>query len=273
MSIEFQISGLMICVIFALFYVHKKRLNIYSQKIFFFTLGAMIILLVLDILSVVAITYQSVWPRLVVLALCKVYLVFLITCTCLALVYILVDVYGEQKHKKISKGLLIKTLLEAVVIFMLPIYIYADESAAYTYGPCTLAVYLFAGIDILTIIVVALVCKKKIYPRRWFAFMIWISLWVAAAAIQFFNSHILLVGFAAAMGMLILFVFLENPESNYSQQSGCFNTYALECYLKHLFENGRSFKAIGLFPEVYIEDKARVAAIKRNKKVYLFAWM
>ena len=61
-------------------------------------------------------------------------------------------------------------------------------------------------------------------------------IWLVSAGLQFFNDGLLIVGFASAVGVLIQFVLLENPEANLERSLGCFNAYALSEYAKQLSE-------------------------------------
>ena len=84
--------------------------------------------------------------------------------------------------------------------------------------------------------------------------IVWILIWILGAVIQFFNNALLLVGFAGSLGVLILFVVMENPEGNMERQLGCFNSYALTEYLKQLYEDGETFAAL----EISFENGRRL---------------
>lgn len=71
-------------------------------------------------------------------------------------------------------------------------------------------------------------------------------LWIIAATIQFLNNAILMVGFATAIGVLVLLVIMENPESNLDRKLGCFNSYALTEYMKELLKRGQKFSMLSL---------------------------
>jgi EAL domain-containing protein (putative c-di-GMP-specific phosphodiesterase class I) len=66
------------------------------------------------------------------------------------------------------------------------------------------------------------------------------SIWAAASLIQGLNNEFLLVGFATAIGMMILFFELENPEANMDRETGLFNTHALTEYMKQKQKDGES---------------------------------
>ena len=56
--------------------------------------------------------------------------------------------------------------------------------------------------------------------RRVLAICLWMAIWFVAAIIQFINNELLIVGFASAIGVLILFVIIENPEANFDKKLG-----------------------------------------------------
>jgi len=58
------------------------------------------------------------------------------------------------------------------------------------------------------------------------------------------------VGFASVVGVLILFVVVENPQANIERKFGCFNAYALSEYTKQLFARKVGFSLL----EITIED-------------------
>lgn len=58
-----------------------------------------------------------------------------------------------------------------------------------------------------------------------------------------------IVGFASALGVLILFVLMENPEANLEHQLGCFNAYALTEYMKRCCEQKKELAILEIFFE------------------------
>ena len=88
--------------------------------------------------------------------------------------------------------------------------------------------------------------RKKINSRSRFAVMIWMSIWIICALIQFLDNSLLIVGFASAIGVLILFTIIENPEANIDRRLGCFNSYAFAEYTKQLFENNVAFSFLDI---------------------------
>lgn len=241
MNIQIQSSGLIILAFLYIFYKSNRTLQLYSEKIFRRTLYISIISLSLDILSLIVIDIMEQIPRILVITVCKLYLMSLILEAVSALSYVMTDLYSEKEHIRITRFLWLTALIQSFVVAFLPISVYKNETVAYTYGASVIMVYVFTIIHILSTVVVIFAFWNKINKRRRFAVGLWMFIWMVAAAIQYLNNSILIVGFASVVGMLILFVVMENPESNLDRRIGCFNSYALSEYSQNMFEKKNSF--------------------------------
>ncbi|MBQ8199094.1 MAG: EAL domain-containing protein [Lachnospiraceae bacterium] len=250
MNIQIQVCGMIILVLLFVFYRSQKSLQLYTEKAFYMTFCMAIINLALDILSILFIEYRALFPDVAVRGVCKLYIISLVWEAAFALHYVLVDLLSERSHRKWKGFLVCLTCLESAVVTAFPIYIYHGEGVTYTYGPSTLFVYAFTLIYILATIVVLAIFGKRLNKRRRFAVGVWMTVWVSAALLQYFNSALLVVGFASVIGVLILFVVVENPQANIERKFGCFNAYALSEYAKQLFARKEKFSLL----EITIED-------------------
>lgn len=280
MNIQIQSFGLIILVLLFVFYKSNKTLQLYSEKIFRRTLYMSIISLSLDILSLVVINYMDSLPELLVITLCKLYIMSLIWEAVCALSYIMTDLFGEKKHIFITRLLFVGMLVQSLIIVPLPINIHKTETEVYTYGPSVVMVYVFAVLHILATLGIIVFFWKKINRRRRFAVGMWMAVWIVAALVQYLNNELLVVGFASVVGMLILFLTLENPESYVDRRTGCFNSYALAEFSKQLYEKKTKFGLI----EVRIKDaeskessdyaesiiKKAAAPMARSKELFVF---
>ena len=244
MHIQFQLCGLCILGLLIVFYKSHKNLMLYKEKLFFFVLCMITVSLMGDVLSLFAIKYRSWLTPWFVKAVCKTYLVCLICGSWSTLIYILADLLPQNKHKKIGVPMILLMILEGALILLTPIYIYDQADQVYTYGPSVMVNYLFNVVHIISILTVTYVFRKKLNPRRRFSITLWMLIWIVAASIQFMNNELLLVGFASALGVLILFTVIENPESNLDRRLGCFNSYALNEYLIEMYETGKDFSLL-----------------------------
>ena len=260
MNIHIQTYGMIILTLLFIFYKTHKPLRLYSETIFCRSLYVSIFNLALDIISLIVIGLMDELPLFTVELVCKTYIISLIWEGLCALCYVLTDLYPEKKHRKVSRRLRNITICQSIVIAFLPIEIYRNGSVAYTYGISVIFVYIFALIYI-SLIVCICAFNKKLNRRRRFAVGLWMSIWIVSAFLQFVNNELLLVGFATAIGILILFVIMENPESYLDKKLGCFNSYALAEYLHQIYERKLDFSVLEVsFGEVDSSEESDIYA-------------
>lgn len=241
MNVQFQVCGLCILLLLFVFYKSHRTLQLYREQIFFRVLCILIINLIFDISSIAMIYEMNAFPIWWVKFVCRFYLVSLIWVAYSPLMYVLSDLFSENKHKQVLRILTCCTIVFSVFPFLLPLYIYNKGSVVYTYGAAVVFVYAVAPIYMVSTLILIGVCHRKLNGRRIFAVTLWMIIWISSALIQFINNRLLIVGFAGAIGVLILFAVIENPEANLDRKLGCFNSYALTKYLKQLFEKKEEF--------------------------------
>ncbi len=238
MNIQLQCCGLVIIALLIFFFFNQRRVGLFSERIFFQTITLTGVSLILDILSIVAITYMDALPIILVKGICKAYLASLVMAAAQALFYVLVDMHDEKDYLRVVGYIRIVTFGQILLVLLTPISVYRDGEVMYTYGLSVLLTYLFAVSYVLSSLACAVVFRRVIVRNRRIAVCIWMTMWMGAAIVQFFNSQLLLVGFASALGMMALYLKLENPESNMDRQFGCFHAHALTQYLDQCYERG-----------------------------------
>lgn len=281
MNIQIQSFGLLILALLYVFYKSNKTLQLYSEKVFRRTLYISIISLSLDIFSIVCINFSYAIPGFVVTAVCKLYIVSLLWEMVSVLCYVLTDRFPEKKHVRITEIIAIIVLVQSIIVAFMPISVYHSGMVVYTYGASVMTVYAFSIIYIICITGSIFAFRKKINKRRRFAVGMWMTLWIAAAITQYLDNSLLIVGFASVIGMLIMFVVMENPESNLDRRTGCFNSYALSEYSRRLFERKKKFSLLEIravkeenaqeeddISEFPLQKTASLAAA--NKELFVF---
>lgn len=244
MNIQVQLCGLSILVLLLIFYKSHNTLRLYKERVFYAVLCIITVSLSGDILSLIAIYFRNRLPSPLVTFVCKSYIITLIWGTWSALVYVLTDMVSEKQHRTITNRLLMLGAIQSLIVYLLPIHIYEEGAQVYTYGAAVLVVYVFVAIYIVATLAAAWLLRKRLNPRRALAIMLWMAIWISSAVIQFINSALLIVGFASALGVLILFVLMENPEANLERRLGCFNAYALTEYINQRYAHKKEFSVM-----------------------------
>lgn len=236
MNIQMQVCGVFIILLLMFFYKRKETIGLTAGKIFEGALYVMLTCLILDIVSVVHmyIAADVGIPEWFVKLECKLYLVALMWVTFFAFFYTCTDVYQKSYDKKIITTNMVWTIIVSIIIMIVPIYIYSDGVDVYTYGPACYMTYFGAFISISATVVMIIKQNKVMNPKRKYSMIAWLALWLMAAVIQFINREWLLVSFAGALGMMILFFELENPEAYLDKSTGFFNSY---CFIQYVKQN------------------------------------
>ena len=249
MPIQVQCCGLVLMLILFYSYKSQKKVELNTEKAFWRAFCMTILCISFDIFSCVVIVYREQLPELLVQLVCKTYLVTLVGVSFFALMYICADIYTPRElYKKVVKRYIIFVLLGVILIYMLPIHYYYDKerSVLYTYGPSDLATYAFALGTLLMLLALLWKERTRISQGRREAVLIWMGVWICAALIQFFNSTILLVGYASSVGMIVLYLKLENPEMNLDRKTGLFNYSAFLQYARQLYDRGCQFSVLAV---------------------------
>lgn len=252
MNIQNQCCGLVLLFVLLYFYERQKNLHLHTGKAYFQALCIAIVSLTADALSIVAIAYMDRLPLVLVRISCKFYLCTLIVLAFSTVYYIFVDVYTKRSSYKraIRLNMLIGAAGIPLIIF-LPIFIHNDPAteSVYTYGPSVITAYVCAVCYLLVNLTTMLVKRKQIAAARQRAVLFWMAIWIGAALIQFIDNKLLIVGFASSVGIMVLYLKLENPEMNIDRQTGLFSQTALFRYMKQLNGQNRNFSLLVMIME------------------------
>lgn len=247
MNIQVQCCGIVLLLFFLYFYSRQKNLHLNTGTAFFRTLIATLVSITMDALSIVAICNMERLPLLLVKLVCKTYLATLILPVFCAVYYICTDIYTKQvEYRRVIYFNAAIGLIGIPLIYLLPISIHCDAAGreVYTYGPSVLVAYASALIYFVINWILLLRKKSVIRRSRRASMQFWMLVWIGAAIIQFFHNELLLVGYASAIGIMVLYLKLENPEMNLDRETGLFNQMALTRYLKQLSNREKHFSVL-----------------------------
>ncbi len=248
MNIQAQICGIILLVIMFLFYKRYESLRLNTQIGFQALMLCMLLCIFLDMLSIWAIVRLLLDHRGAVHVICKAYLMSIVLVGFAGLWYECTDVYEDKKKLRrvaITGG--VAWLSCCCVIVSLPLGIYKMGRVVYTAGPAVMVTYFFTGMFILVNIVFTLAKRKQANHRRSQVILSWLALWLAAAVVQFFNNELLLVGYAGALGVLVIFFRLENPEYLTDAVTGLFNQDGLLLYARKLYNEQKPFSLMSIW--------------------------
>ena len=248
MNIQAQMCGIILLVTMFLFYKRYQSLKLGTQIMFQVLLFGMLFCVICDMLSIWAIVRLLLDYRGLVLAVCKLYLISLVLVGLLGLLYECSDVYeGQKKFLWAAAAGCGIWLAESIVIACLPIGIYKMGRVVYTAGPAVLSTYAFAGGFVVFNIIFTIAHRKQANARRSQVILCWMAIWFGAAFVQFLNNELLLMGYAGALGILVIFFRLENPEYLTDRVTGLYNQEGLLLYARKLYNREKNFSLLAVW--------------------------
>lgn len=261
MNIQTQCCGMIVLLVLFLFYRRQEKVNLNTEKAYGRAFAITVLSVSMDILSVIAIVNMDKLSIHFVKFICKTYLASMIGVALSSLLYIYADLYSKDgTYQKFIKKYIVLAGICAILIYILPIYIHCDAQGkdVYTYGPSAMATYAFALSVVIINTYSVIKHKNRINARRREAVFIWMAVWVSAAIVQFVDKSILIIGYAFAIGIMVLYLKLENPEQNLDKRTGLFNQNAFMEYTQQLYAEAKSFSILCLYFERLFQQNAQV---------------
>ena len=245
MNIVSQMCAIAVMFVIMYFYISQKKIILHTSKAFAEVWIAGLLSLFFDIFALVAIEKRSGYPHTATNIICKLYLWTVTWVAMVAFWYICVDIFRKKElERKWRKRLWIFGILTDILIMVVPIKIYDSDNIVYTYGPAVIITYAVTVILLALILMLTKKYSQAINPRRRKSMQVWVALMFISAVIQFIDKKILIVSFASVIGVLILFIMLENPMANIDRDTGFFNLNALFEYMKEAYGQGNDVSIV-----------------------------
>lgn len=254
MSVRIQCCGIIILLILTFFQGRRRKTHLLTERVFRLMVHVALLCLLLDVGSVLVINYAFNTPgnsldQLWVDLICKAYLLTLPLVGMTTLLYICVDIFPKpaQYRQRMSRYAVL-LLVGWLAILAAPIT-YAtgpDGKVQHTDGPSIYTTYCLIALFLALIIYHLIRDWARLNQRRRLAVFAWLSLWVGSFVIQVLNNQLLLAGFACSVGILIVYLSLENPEANLDKQTSLLARNVLLSYLDQLYSRRQTFSALAL---------------------------
>lgn len=250
MSIRVQCCAAAIMLVLLFFYRRQKRIGLRTGRAYWRMFCVAFLSISFDIISCVAITNMEILPKILVELACKTYLGSLDCLSGFVLKYIGADIFKDKTtYRRVMVMYSAFIFVGITTIYLLPISYHVGGGELYTYGPSVIATYAFAGATIIGIFLSIIISRHKMNKDRRYGVIIGIGCILTAAVIQFLNNQLLMIGFAAAMCMVVLFLWLENPGYYIDVRTGMFNQNAFNLYTTQLYQNNSGFSLIQIIYE------------------------
>lgn len=245
MNIAMQCCSLLILIVIIYLYLSCKKVFLNSEFAFFNLLCSTVLCVFVDIISIFMMSKYDYFGRGIVNGVAKFYLITVVNVARCCLMYIMSNVYDKGKVLKVSRiAVYVCFAIVCIGICAAPIEFVSDGKVVYSKGLSLYVSYIF--LCIFTFQSAALLVKygKTLNRDRAIVMSFWVALWIAACIIQVFYKRQLIISFAITLGILVVYIRLENPESALDRETGLFNQNTFGPYVSQRFRNGEHFSLI-----------------------------
>ncbi|MDE5966876.1 MAG: EAL domain-containing protein [Lachnospiraceae bacterium] len=239
--ITFQICGLIILSMLIIIVLSKRMLRSFSDKMFMLMLAAMFLSIVIDMISTIAITGDTVYSQNVYEMGCRMYLSSLAVSICLAFLYIEVDIIGEKrKVYRLFPLCILPTYYGICFIFLAPVryrlvegnLFFEDTASWIAYGIC---VYY-----ILMILFLMYYKKSGMRSELRKSARMAVVLFLLMIIMEVMNLFVRVASLSFSLIAVYIYMNMKNAVEHIDKSTGIFNQDAFEYYLKDLVEDEKS---------------------------------
>lgn len=278
MSIYTQTCGVVILlVLLVLFMINRPKIFLHTEKLFLGTLVASLGANILDIVCQV-ILYNKGTPYRISVLFCELYQICILLVLCLTMVYVSRDIYDDRKRFFVRTWYYPAIFVaSAIAIFILPEEISTQEGSLYAYGVSVTFSYAIAFAYIVAVLVRVNVLASRMNSDRRVAINLWMVLWLVAGALEIAFPSVFMAGFATSIGVMIIYVKLENPGMNMDRKTGLYNSNAFNEYIRQLFGEYKKFAVFVMVSRNYDEqfrsqdiDMIKIKSIVDAKEAVIF---
>lgn len=245
MNIAIQCCSLLILVVIIYLYLSCKKVFLNSEFAFFNLLCSTVLCVFVDIISIFMMSKYDYFGRGIVNGVAKFYLITVVNVARCCIMYIMSNVYDKGKVLKGSRiAVYVCFAIVCIGICVAPIEFVSDGKVVYSKGLSLYVSYIFLCIFALQLAALLVKYGRTLNKDRAIVMSFWVVLWIAACIIQAFYKRQLIISFAITLGMLVVYIRLENPESALDRETGLFNQNTFGPYVSQRFRNGEHFSLI-----------------------------
>ena len=247
---DFLIAAVVILLLVLRNFLDQKRAEDLNSRVFLFFVVIGILDVIAELVSDYYITSGDGDFGLAAVVTTTIFYLFQALLPYALLCYIMT--LHDNKLISVKKMLLagLATILLASIVLTNPFtekLFYFDVSAGYVEGPWYRLMYYSALFHLAVILILVISWRKKFGPQKIKVILDILILCGCGVVIQLLYSPLLMTGFGMSLGILALFLTINNPNANRDSLTGVYNHLYLTRRSDELIAAGKSFHIITIY--------------------------
>ena len=247
---DFLIAAVVILLLVLRNFLDQKRAEDLNSRVFLFFAVIGILDVIAELVSNYYITSGDGDFGLAAVVTTTIFYLFQALLPYALLCYIMT--LHDNKLISVKKMLLagLATILLASIVLTNPFtekLFYFDVSAGYVEGPWYRLMYYSALFHLAVILILVISWRKEFGPRKTKVILVILILYGCGGVIQLLHYPLLMIGFGMSLGILALFLTINNPNANRDSLTGVYNHLYLTRRSDELIAAGKSFHIITIY--------------------------
>ncbi len=220
-SIEFQISGLVVVAVLCIVFFSKPRWKSLQNSIFRVLLPFTAFELIMDIASVITIAERNTIPEWLNTIFAKGYIIMMLIWITGIVIYIFSNfIYNDISKKKLTliKASCLCVIIPAtagcIVTILTPLKYANYGREIYSYGIPSTCTYIFSVYCVIISIIGWLMNFRHLTFKRRVPMFSFTIMEGCVALIQMHFKNLLVIGFGTAVCILLMYMTMENPDTD-----------------------------------------------------------
>ena len=273
MNISIQCCGIVLMLGIMIMYSGNRRLPLRSNRVFQCNLYVTFACLVENVACVLAIYHADRLPWWLVVLLSRTHMAFMVLVSILSVIYVFTStMYHLPNYKKIMRTTAILGGIAILMTFVLSADIIYDpvKNVTYTSGFSALVTFISVFTAAIYNLIMIRRYKKHIFKRQRQTLVAWMWIWLSAWLAQMLISGLMVVDFATALGILIVFIQFENPVLYLDRTTGLFSAVAYNRYVEELYSRDGDFSVVGItFENTPWQDDMKLShSMEESQRLY-----
>lgn len=247
---DFLIAAVVILLLVLRNFLDQKRAEDLNSRVFLFFVVIGILDVIAELVSNYYITSGDGDFGLAAVVTTTIFYLFQALLPYALLCYIMT--LHDNKLISVKKMLLagLATILLASIVLTNPFtekLFYFDVSAGYVEGPWYRLMYYSALFHLAVILILVTSWRKEFGPQKTKVILDILILCGCGVVIQLLHYPLLMIGFGMSLGILALFLTINNPNANRDSLTGVYNHLYLTRRSDELIAAGKSFHIITIY--------------------------
>ena len=247
---DFLIAAVVILLLVLRNFLDQKRAEDLNSRVFLFFAVIGILDVIAELVSNYYITSGDGDFGLAAVVTTTIFYLFQALLPYALLCYIMT--LHDNKLISVKKMLLagLATILLASIVLTNPFtekLFYFDVSAGYVEGPWYRLMYYSALFHLAVILILVTSWRKEFGPQKTKVILVILILYGCGGVIQLLHYPLLMTGFGMSLGILALFLTINNPNANRDSLTGVYNHLYLTRRSDELIAAGKSFHIITIY--------------------------